>query len=160
DLAFLKEIANRLAGPKPASFTEVLAILDQTPDLRAINAESGRNAGYAKSLKADDNAPLRSYAASGRLLERAERTIPLGTQTFSKSHIQYPKGAAPLFLSHGQGGRVFDVDGNEYVDMVCGLLPVVLGYRDLDIDAALRSQINNSGISFSLATALESELAE
>ena len=90
---------------------------------------------------------------------RAQKVIPLGSQTFSKSRIQYPQGQAPLFLTHGRGGRVWDVDGNEYVDLVCGLLPVVLGYCDPDVDAAIRAQLDK-GIIFSLATELEIELAE
>jgi glutamate-1-semialdehyde 2,1-aminomutase/spore coat polysaccharide biosynthesis protein SpsF len=64
-----------------------------------------------------------------------------------------------MFLTHGLNGRVWDVDGNCYVDMVCGLLPVVLGYQDSDVDAAIRGQLAN-GISFSLATLLETQLAE
>jgi glutamate-1-semialdehyde 2,1-aminomutase len=99
------------------------------------------------------------YARSKDMLARAEKVIPLGSQTFSKSHIQYPKGQAPLFLSHGRGGRVWDVDGNEYVDLVCGLLPIVLGYCDDDVDAAIRAQLDK-GIVYSLANELEIELAE
>ena len=93
------------------------------------------------------------------MLARALKSIPLGTQTFSKSFQQWPEGNAPLFLSHGRGGRVWDVDGNEYIDMVSGLLPVILGYCDPDVDAAIRRQLDR-GISFSLATELEVELAE
>lgn len=99
------------------------------------------------------------YARSEAMLARAERVIPLGSQTFSKSRIQLPKGAAPYFLERGDGGRVWDVDGNEYVDLVCALLPVVLGYRDRDVDKAVKTQLDR-GISFSLATELEIELAE
>lgn len=99
------------------------------------------------------------YAESWKLLERAERVIPLGSQTFSKSRTNYPEGAAPLFLERGEGCRVWDVDGNEYVDMVGGLLPVVLGYCDPDVDEAIRRQLSR-GITFSLATRLEVELAE
>ncbi|MES9905366.1 MAG: aminotransferase class III-fold pyridoxal phosphate-dependent enzyme [Sedimenticola sp.] len=99
------------------------------------------------------------YTQSQILLERAERVIPLGSQTFSKSNMQYPQGETPLFLDKGRGGRVWDVDDNEYVDLVCGLLPVLLGYCDPDVDAAIRMQMEN-GISFSLATKLEVELAE
>lgn len=99
------------------------------------------------------------YARSNALLARALKVIPLGSQTFSKSHIQYPKGQAPLFLSHGRGGRVWDVDGNEYVDLVCGLLPIVLGYCDADVDAAIRAQLDR-GIVYSLASELEVELGE
>jgi glutamate-1-semialdehyde aminotransferase len=99
------------------------------------------------------------YAKSNALLERARKVIPLGSQTFSKSYQQFPSGAAPLFLTEGRGARVWDVDGNEYVDLIAGLLPVLLGYRDPDVDAAIRNQLDR-GITFSLATELEVELAE
>ena len=99
------------------------------------------------------------YKRSRELLERAERVIPLGSQTFSKSRVVYPANAAPLFLSHGKGSRVWDVDGNEYVDFVNGLLPVILGYDDPDVTAAVTAQLRR-GITFSLATELEIELAE
>jgi glutamate-1-semialdehyde 2,1-aminomutase len=103
--------------------------------------------------------PNSRYRRSQELLERARRVIPLGTQTFSKSYQQYPQGESPLFLTHGRGGRVWDVDGNEYVDLVSGLLPVVLGYCDPDVDTAVTTQMA-SGMSFSLATELEIEVAE
>ena len=93
------------------------------------------------------------------MLVRAEKVIPLGSQTFSKSRTQFPDGASPLFLERGRGGRAWDVDGNEYVDLVCGLLSVSLGYCDQDVDAAIRAQMEN-GINFSLATEREAELAE
>jgi glutamate-1-semialdehyde aminotransferase len=99
------------------------------------------------------------YAKSRALLERAERVIPLGSQTFSKSRIVYPANASPLFLTHGKGSRVWDVDGNEYVDFVNGLLPVILGYDDPDVTAAAIAQVKR-GVTFSLATELEVELAE
>jgi len=99
------------------------------------------------------------YEKSTSLLERAERVIPLGSQTFSKSKVQMPAGRAPMFLSHGKDGHVWDVDGNEYVDMICGLLPVVLGYQDQDVDRAVKEQMA-CGMSFSLATELEIEVAE
>ena len=103
--------------------------------------------------------PNQRYAKSIEMLERARRVIPLGTQTFSKSYQQFPKDAAPLFLTHGQGCRVWDVDGNDYIDLISGLLPVVLGYCDPEVDAAVRDQLGR-GMSFSLATELEVELAE
>ncbi|MEA2552217.1 MAG: glutamate-semialdehyde -aminomutase [Fimbriimonadaceae bacterium] len=99
------------------------------------------------------------YAKSREMLERAQQTIPLGSQTFSKSHIQFPTGAAPHFLDKGKGSHVWDVDGNEYVDFVNGLLPVILGYGDPDVDDAVQKQLRR-GVSFSLATELEIELAE
>ena len=99
------------------------------------------------------------YRQSHALFDRASKTVPLASQTFSKSHVTYPEGRAPLFLDHGKGCRVTDVDGNEYVDFVSGLLPVVLGYGDPDVDGAVIEQIGR-GITLSLATRLEMDLAE
>ncbi len=101
----------------------------------------------------------RSFSESDRLLERALKTIPLGSQTFSKSFQQYVRGAMPQFIARGDGCRVEDVDGNSYIDYVLGLLPIVLGYRDPDVDRAIISQLE-SGITFSLPTALEADVAE
>lgn len=99
------------------------------------------------------------FSRSTALLDRALKTIPLGAQTFSKSHEHWVRGAAPLFLDHGQGARIWDVDGNVFVDYVLGLLPVVLGYCDPDVDTAIRTQLER-GISFSTAIEAEVELAE
>jgi glutamate-1-semialdehyde 2,1-aminomutase len=93
------------------------------------------------------------------MLDRSLETVPLGSQTFSKSYLTYPEGQAPLFLDHGKGCRVTDVDGNEYVDFVSGLLPVILGYSDPDVDGAVIEQIGR-GVTLSLATRLEMDLAE
>ncbi len=54
------------------------------------------------------------------MLERALKTIPLGSQTFSKSKTAYPEGVSPHFIKRGDGSRVWDVDGNEYTDFVNG----------------------------------------
>ena len=107
----------------------------------------------------DDNVGQYRYEKSNRILEQAEKVIPLGTQTFSKSKIQFPVPLAPLYLERGQGSHVWDVDGNEYIDLVSGLLPITLGYCDPDVDGAILAQLKK-GISFSLASSLELELAE
>ncbi|MHA1566866.1 MAG: aminotransferase class III-fold pyridoxal phosphate-dependent enzyme, partial [Alphaproteobacteria bacterium] len=99
------------------------------------------------------------YARSNELFERAATTIPLASQTFSKSHLQWVAGASPLFLESGKGCHVTDVDGNDYNDYVLGLLPIIQGYGDPDIDAALRDQLDQ-GITLSLPHRLEMELSE
>lgn len=106
-----------------------------------------------------DEQQRRSFMASDALYERALRTIPLASQTFSKSAMNYVKGASPLFASRGHGGEIWDIDDNGYIDFVGGLLPVILGYGDPDVDGAIRSQLDK-GITLSLATELEVELAE
>jgi glutamate-1-semialdehyde aminotransferase len=157
DYRFCKEIAMHWPWDHgPPGMLNILGILDRFPEMRAINAHHACNERYVAAL-AEEPIYERNYSASQKQFEKAKKIIPLAAQTFSKSFLQYPQ-PSPLFLSHGQGGEVFDIDGNAYVDLVSALLPVVLGYRDHDIDTAIRRQLC-SGISFSLATSLEEELA-
>lgn len=158
DYELCQAIARRVRTIGPPSCTEIMMILDQNPTLREINAGAIRNERFYEGL-AGEQLPPRTYTRSNELLVRATKTIPLGAQTLSKSHLFYPSGGSPLFVAHGDGARVFDVDGNDYVDLVGALLPVVLGYRDAEVDEAVRRQLN-SGMSFSLPTRLESQLAE
>ncbi|MCC7410166.1 MAG: aminotransferase class III-fold pyridoxal phosphate-dependent enzyme [Gammaproteobacteria bacterium] len=104
-------------------------------------------------------APGVRYRRSLELLARAEAVIPLGSQTFSKSRVALPWGVSPYFLERGRGSRVWDADGNEYIDFINALLAISLGYRDPDVDAAVLRQIA-SGVSFSLPHRLEMEVAE
>jgi glutamate-1-semialdehyde 2,1-aminomutase len=99
------------------------------------------------------------FSQSEAMLARALRTIPLGSQTFSKSKTQYPFGVSPYFMVRAKGSRTWDVDGNEYVDFVNSLAAVTLGYCDPDVDAAVRTQLE-SGVVFSLPHPLEMQVAE
>jgi glutamate-1-semialdehyde 2,1-aminomutase len=99
------------------------------------------------------------YEKSERLLEQALKSIPLASQTFSKSLTQYPKGVSPFFIEKGNGSKVWDVDGNEYIDFVNSLLAITLGYCDKDIDDAVQAQMKN-GVIFSLPHTLEMEVSE
>lgn len=96
---------------------------------------------------------------SQALYRRARAVIPGATQTLAKGPTQYVDGVAPKFLERGRGARVFDVDGNEYLDMVMALGPVSLGYRHPAVDEAIREQLER-GIAFSLVHPLEVEVAE
>lgn len=99
------------------------------------------------------------YAQSEALLARALQSIPLGSQTFSKSKTQYPLGVSPYFIARGEGARVWDVDGNEYLDFINSLCAVTLGYNDPDVTAAVRRQLDD-GVIFSLPHVLEMQVAE
>lgn len=156
DLKFCQAIADECSG-SCLPYTQILDILDQNPALREINARHPRNERFYEAIATEPQGP-RVCPTSDKILAATKRIIPLGAQTFSKSHLQYPSGA-PLFVTHGDGAYVYDVDGNDYVDLVSGLLPNVLGYRDPDVDQAIRDQLNR-GISFSTSTTLEYDLAE
>lgn len=99
------------------------------------------------------------YKCSEELLERALRTIPLGSQTFSKSKTQLPYGVSPFFVDRADGAKFWDVDGNEFLDFTNALAAVTLGYRDPDVDGAVKAQMEN-GVTFSLPHKLEMEVAE
>lgn len=103
---------------------------------------------------------MRSFEKSQNYLARAEKVIPLGSQTFSKSRTQYPIGVSPFFITHGKGSRVWDLDGNEYIDFVSSLASITLGYQDSDVNRAVRTQLDESGVIFSLPHPLETEVAE
>ena len=99
------------------------------------------------------------FTRTNELYKKAQTLIPLASQTYSKSYISHVKGASPLFLSHGNGSHVWDVDGNEYIDFVNGLLPVILGYNYEPVNKVVIEQLKK-GVSLSLATELEIQLAE
>lgn len=103
---------------------------------------------------------MKSFAKSEAFLKRAEKVIPLGSQTFSKSRTQYPYGVSPFFISRASGARVWDIDGNEYIDFVSSLASITLGYQDPDVTSAVRAQLDSSGVIFSLPHPLETEVAE
>ena len=100
-----------------------------------------------------------SIAASDALHARALRLIPAATQTLAKGPGQYVRGVAPKFVQRGKGGHVWDVDGNEYVDLSMGIGPVSLGYAYPAVDEAIRAQLED-GITFSQMHPLEVEVAE
>ncbi len=91
----------------------------------------------------------RYWRSSMDLRRRADRVIPGGTQTFSKGPRQYV-AASPGFITHGQGGHVFGVNGLEYIDLVMALGAVTVGYRETRFDGSV----------YSLPHPLEVELAE
>ncbi len=99
------------------------------------------------------------YQASEDMLARALKSIPLGTQTFSKSRTQYPHGVSPYYAKKAKGCRIWDIDGNEYIDCISSLCSVTLGYNDPDVMNAVWEQLED-GVIFSLPHALEVEVSE
>ena len=106
----------------------------------------------------DAKARLERYIESTRMLSEVEKVIPLASQTFSKSRTQYPPKISPLFLSKSLGCKSWDIDGNEYVDLVSSLAAVTLGYGDPEVNDAVIEQLAN-GVTLSLPGVLEYEVA-
>ena len=68
-------------------------------------------------------------------------------------------GGTPPFIARGEGSRIFDVDGNEYIDYVGSWGPLLLGHRHHAVIAALEEALD-IGTSFGAPTEREVELAE
>ncbi len=96
---------------------------------------------------------------SNALWARSQGLIPAGTQTLAKGPGQWTEGVAPKYLKRGKGARVWDVDGNAYVDLIMGVRPISLGYGYGPVDEAITRQLQD-GITFSLMHPLEVEVAE
>lgn len=91
--------------------------------------------------------------------ERAIKVIMDGTQLYSKGPMINIFGVAPTYLQRGEGGHVWDVDGNEYIDFTSGVGSVILGYGYPKVKDAIAHQLED-GTNLGLIHPLEVELAE
>jgi glutamate-1-semialdehyde 2,1-aminomutase len=80
----------------------------------------------------------RNRSADTELRERAAAVIPGGMYGHQSARPLPPE--YPQFMREGLGARVWDADGNEYVDLMCSYGPVVLGHRHPAVEAAARAQ--------------------
>lgn len=94
---------------------------------------------------------------SEQLFAAAQRVMPGGVN--SPVRACRAVGAEPRFLSRGKGSRVWDVDGNEFVDLVCSWGPLILGHCHPAVEEAVLAAARR-GLSFGANTEAEVELAE
>jgi glutamate-1-semialdehyde 2,1-aminomutase len=94
---------------------------------------------------------------SEALFARAQQYIPGGVNSPVRAFRAV--GGTPRFIARGEGSRMYDVDGNEYIDYVCSWGPLVLGHRPKPVIDAL-SAVLELGTSFGAPTGREVELAE
>ncbi len=94
---------------------------------------------------------------SEELYESAKEVIPGGILGIRRPYNFVP-GEFPIFLEKGQGGVVWDVDGNEYIDLLCAYGPIILGHREKEVDDAVVSQMEK-GFCFNLTQPVQNELA-
>jgi glutamate-1-semialdehyde 2,1-aminomutase len=94
---------------------------------------------------------------SARLMARAMRCLPGGVNSPVRAFRSV--GGEPVFMRRGEGSRIFDVDGNSYVDYVMSYGPLVLGHAHPDVVKALEKAVRD-GTTFGAPTELEVELAE
>lgn len=99
------------------------------------------------------------FTKSFEYLEKAKKLIPSITQTFSRAPSTFVEGAFPVYAQSAKGSHFTDVDGNEFIDYVCGLGPIILGHAYPSVNESIKNQID-SGILFSLPHKLEIDLSE
>jgi aminotransferase MxcL len=107
---------------------------------------------------ASESPPALSFARSEALLAEARALIPGVTQSLMKRPEMFALGSFPVYLESGQGARVRDVDGNEYVDYICGLGANTLGHNHPAVVGAIRAYLER-GVLHSLPTPIELEAA-
>ncbi len=109
------------------------------------------------TVRLDQDYP--TITESEKLHARAKGLIPAFAHTIAKGPTQYVDGVAPKYLQRAKGARVWDVDGNEYLDYNMAIGPISLGYGYEPVDDAIRRQLED-GIVFPLIHPLEVEIAE
>jgi len=92
-------------------------------------------------------------------LEKGKTLIPGGVLGIRRPY-NFVQGEFPIYFDHGKGGRVTDIDGNEYIDYLCAYGPMILGNREEEVDQAVIEQIQNKGFCFSLTQCYQNQLAE
>lgn len=100
-----------------------------------------------------------TVARSMALYQRARELIPGVTQLISRRPTRAALGISPIYASHAKGCRIWDIDGNEYVDWMSAVGPIILGYADEVVDAAVKEQIARGSI-YSIVHEKSVELAE
>lgn len=100
-----------------------------------------------------------NISKSIELFEEAKTLVPGGVLGARKPG-DFIMGEYPIFLEYGKGCRLIDVDGNEFIDFLCGYGPIILGYREDEVDDAVIRQIKDKGFCFSLTQPYQNELAK
>ena len=94
---------------------------------------------------------------SETLFQAAQLVMPGGVN--SPVRACRAVGTYPRFLSEGKGSRVTDVDGNEYIDLICSWGPLILGHCHQAVEQAVLEAVRH-GLSFGAPTEIEVKMAE
>jgi glutamate-1-semialdehyde 2,1-aminomutase len=94
---------------------------------------------------------------SADLFARAQKRIPGGVNSPVRAFRNV--GGEPFFVARGEGARIWDVDGNEYIDYVGSWGPAILGHAPTVVVEAVREAATR-GLSFGIPNPLEVEMAE
>jgi glutamate-1-semialdehyde aminotransferase len=93
-----------------------------------------------------------------QLYEESKKLSPGGMMGIRRPYNFVP-GEYPIFLERGYKGHIVDVDGNDYIDMLCAYGPIIMGYDEGEINDAAKAQMEK-GFCFSLVQPIQNELEQ
>ena len=100
---------------------------------------------------------MRNTEKSRAAFQEARQYMPGGVNSPVRSFANV--GGNPLFIDHAAGDKIYDIDGNEYIDYVGSWGPMIVGHAHPQVVAALHSAVTR-GTSYGAPTLLETELAK
>ncbi|EWH23468.1 glutamate-1-semialdehyde 2,1-aminomutase [Bacillus haynesii] len=100
---------------------------------------------------------MRSYEKSKAAFEEAQRVMPGGVNSPVRAFKSV--NMDPIFMERGKGSKIYDIDGNEYIDYVLSWGPLILGHSNEKVVKEIQKTAEY-GTSFGAPTELETELAE
>jgi len=104
------------------------------------------------------SAPKLNLTKSMKMYEESQLLSPGGMMGIRRPYNFIP-GEYPIFLERGYGGHIVDVDGNDYIDMLCAYGPIIMGYDEPEINEAVKKQMDK-GFCFSLVQPIQNELEQ
>jgi len=100
--------------------------------------------------------PKLNLRRSMELYEEAQKLSPGGMMGIRRPYNFIP-GEYPIFIKKGYAGHIIDVDGNDYIDMLCAYGPIILGYNEPEINSAVIEQMEH-GFCFTMVQEIQNEL--
>ncbi|MEK0290494.1 glutamate-1-semialdehyde 2,1-aminomutase [Caldifermentibacillus hisashii] len=100
---------------------------------------------------------MRSFEKSVKAFQEAVQLMPGGVNSPVRAFKAVDMN--PIFMESGKGSKIYDIDGNEYIDYVLSWGPLILGHANRQVVEALKKVVE-SGTSFGAPTLIENKLAE
>ena len=150
DLEVVRTVVEALEPQDPSFGVDaVVAYLEKHPELAARNLATVRNEGFLKTLAQDVEQTQSNLMGKGQeLWRRAKQVIPGGNMLLSKRSEMFLPEKWPSYFSRSKGCRVWNLDGEELIDMsIMGIGTNLLGYGHPEVDAAVAATIASGNMS-------------
>ncbi|MCI2807804.1 aminotransferase class III-fold pyridoxal phosphate-dependent enzyme [Eoetvoesiella caeni] len=135
DFEVIKQVFEHFSPSKYFTWRQVLELQLGKPDMFAANQHLIRNEGA-------------TMATGQKLWKRAKQIIPGGNMLLSKRAEMFLPERWPAYFSKAKGCKVWDMDGNAYIDMsIMGVGTNLLGYGNAEVDEAVRATVTAGNMS-------------